>query len=52
MLKIILLFSKFTNFTAQITRGFLGLRVQNFQGIVFIGTQTYREIFKSGLVYL
>ena len=28
----------------QITREFLGLRVQNFQVIVFIWTQTYREI--------
>ena len=36
----------------QITREFLGLRMRNFQGIVFICTQTYSEIFKSGLVYL
>ena len=36
----------------QITREFLGLRMQNFQGIVFIRTLTYREIFKSALVYL
>ena len=28
----------------QITREFLGLRMQNFQGIVFIWEQTYREI--------
>ena len=34
------------------TREFLGLRMWNFQGIVFIWTQTYREIFKSALVYL
>ena len=26
--------------------------MQNFQGIVFIWTQTYREIFKSALMYL
>ena len=34
MLKIRLLFKKFTNFNGQITREFLGLRMQNFQGIV------------------
>ena len=26
--------------------------MRNFQGIVFIRTQTYTEIFKSALVYL
>ena len=31
---------------------FLGLRLRYFQGIVFISTQSYREIFKSTLVYL
>ena len=36
----------------EITRVFFGLGMQNFQCIVFIGTQTYREIFKSELVYL
>ena len=36
----------------QITWEFIGLRMQNFQGIAFIWTQTYREIFKSALVYL
>ena len=35
-----------------ITRKFLGLRKRNFQGIVFIWTQTCREIFKSALMYL
>ena len=40
------------NFHGQITQKFLGLRMGNFQGIVFIWTQTYREIFKSALVYL
>ena len=35
-----------------ITREFLGLRRQIFQGIIFIWTRTYREIFKSALVYL
>ena len=34
MLQIILLFQKFSNF-GQITREVLGLRVRNFQGIVF-----------------
>ena len=36
----------------QITRESLGLRQQNFQDIVFIWTQTYREIFASVLKYL
>ena len=31
---------------------FLRLRKKNFQGFVFTSTQTYREIFKSALVYL
>ena len=35
-----------------ITREFLGLRIRNFQGIIFLWTRTYREIFKSALVYL
>ena len=30
----------------------LRLRMRNFQGIIFICTLTYREIFKSALVYL
>ena len=30
----------------------LELRMRNFEGIVFIWTQTYSEIFKSALVYL
>ena len=51
MLKISLLFKKFTNLR-QITREFLGLRMQNFQGIIFISTQTFKEIFKSASVYL
>ena len=34
------------------TREFLGLRMRNVQGIVLIYTQTYRQIFKSALVYL
>ena len=35
MLKISLPFKKFTNFTGQIAREFLGLRMQNVQGIAF-----------------
>ena len=31
---------------------FLGLRMQNLQGTISIWTRTYREIFKSPLVYL
>ena len=30
----------------------LGLRMQNFQDIVVIWTQAYRDIFKSALVYM
>ena len=36
----------------QITQKSLGLRMLDFQGIVFIWKQTNREIFKSALVYL
>ena len=52
MLQISLLFKKFTKLHGQISREFLGLRIQNFQGIVFTQTETYGEIFKSALVYL
>ena len=52
MLKINLLFKKFTNFTGKYLEKFFGLRIANFQGIVFVRTQTYSEIFKSALVYL
>ena len=52
MLKISLLLKKFTHFTGQITREFLGLRMRNFQSIVFIRTQTCRKIFKSALVHM
>ena len=34
------------------TQEFLGLSMKHFQGIAFIRTQIYREVFKSGLVYL
>ena len=36
----------------SITRGFVGLRIRNFHGIIFISNKTYREIFKSALAYL
>ena len=34
------------------TRDLLGLRMRNFQGMVFKWNRTYGEIFKSALVYL
>ena len=34
------------------TREFLGLRIRNFQGIIFAQIRTYAEIFKSAIVYL
>ena len=36
----------------KITRELLGLRVRNFQCVIFIWIRTNREIFKSALVYL
>ena len=36
----------------QTIRKFLGLKMRNFPCIDFTRTQTYREIFKSALVYL
>ena len=47
-----LLFKKVYNFHGQIIWEFLGLRMGNFQGVVFIWTQTYMAIFKSALVHL
>ena len=44
MLKISLLFKKLHR---HMTQQFLGLRMRNFQGIAFIQTRTYTEIFKS-----
>ena len=35
-----------------LTGEFLGFRIQNFQDIIFIWTQTYGELFKAALVYL
>ena len=39
----------FRKLFGYITREFLGLRVQNFQGIIFIWTRAYKEIFKSAI---
>ena len=36
---------------STLTQEFLGLRMQNFQGVFLISTQTYGEILKSTLVY-
>ena len=47
MLKSSLLFKENTN-NSRILR----IRIRNFQGIFFIWTRTYSEIFKSALVYL
>ena len=52
MLTISLLFIEIYKSPGQITREFLGLRIRNFRGNAFILTQTYREVFKSTLVYL
>ena len=46
MLKIGLNFEKNATFKGKQLEC-LGLRIQNFQSIVFIPTQTYSEIFKS-----
>ena len=35
----------------KITREHLGLRMRNFQGVIFIWIRANREIFKSALVY-
>ena len=48
ILKISLLFKK----KIKIIPELLGLTMRNFQGIVFIRTRRYSEIFKSELVYL
>ena len=41
----------FRKLYGYITRGFLELRMRNFQGIIFIPKRTPREIFKPALVY-
>ena len=45
-------FSEIYKLHGKITPEFLRLSMRNFQGIVFIWTPTYTEIFKSALVYL
>ena len=54
MLKISLLFKKFTNFKGVDNSRIVRIKnlIKKFQGIVFIWTQTYSEIFKSALEYL
>ena len=42
----------FCNLYGEITWEFFRFRVGNFQGIIFLWKRTYREIFKSALVYL
>ena len=46
------LFIEIYKLHGQINREFLVLRMRNFPGIDFKRIQTYREIFKSALVYL
>ena len=45
-------FKEIYKLNGQITQEFLELKMRNFQDIVFILRQTYREISKSALVYL
>ena len=52
MLKIILLFKEIYKIPGEMTQEFLGLRMRNFQGIVFTRVRRYIEISKSALVYL
>ena len=42
----------FRKLYGYITREFLGIRMRNFQGIIFVWTRTHREIFKSALVQI
>ena len=41
----------FRKLFGYITREFLGLRMRNFQIIIFLWTRTYREIFKSREIF-
>ena len=52
MLKISLFFKEIYKLHGEMTQKFLGLRMRNFQGIVFTRVRTYIEIFKSALGYL
>ena len=45
-------FKKSYKIQERITREFLRLRMRKYQGIAFIWTQIYREIFKSAVVFL
>ena len=51
-LKIVAYFSRKNKLYERITGELLGFTMRNFQDIIFIWTQTYREIFKTALVYL
>ena len=45
-------FQEIFKIQGKIAQEFLGLDMRIFQGIVFVWTQTYWEIFKPELVYL
>ena len=51
ILKINLLFKKFTTFTGKNNSRIYTIKNVKFSGIVFIWTQTFREIFDSALVF-
>ena len=52
MLKISLFFKEIYKLHGEMTQEFLGLRMRNFQGIVFTRVRAYIEIFKSALGHL
>ena len=52
MLKISLLFYEIYKLHRQITQEFLGLRMRNFQGMVFIRTRKYSVFIQTRLMWL
>ena len=52
MLKISLLFYEISKLHGQITQEFLGLRIRDFQGMVFIRTQRYSVFIQTRLMWL
>ena len=52
MLKISLLFYEISKLHGQITQEFLGLRIRDFQGMVFIRTQRYSVFIQTRLIWL
>ena len=52
MLKISLLFYEIYKLHRQITQEFLGLRMRNFQGMVFIRTRKYSAFIQTRLMWL